>query len=439
MHVPAGGFTRREQAPQLRAVAVVVGAHAAHGIVLRGAHRYQFTHRVNAQEVLADLFHFPQVVVDVLCPQQANIQPQVLPETGGGAVAGGNVFFHAARYHIARGQFFFLGFVVGHETVFPAIQQQAAIAAAALGHQNSRGEDAGGMELYGLHVAQGRDPGLQGDAGAHALVDDGVGGDPVNTPEATGGDAGRPGHVGHQLAAHQVAHDGAVAASPVVNQRQCLHAFVHRDARGYGLVAHGVQHGVTGAIGDIAGAPLLGAAEVAGGDQAVGCVGLGDGLLFAIHGDLALTALHPVPGHTPGRQFAYRLGSRVGEHAYHFLVRAPVAAAHRIGEMNVLVVARCPQAIAETGLHAALGGGGVGALGRNQAEYDDFLAAAPGADGGALARQATTDYQHVCVDGVHSGLSLPRARRRRGSARQRGRRGRSQFSCKSPGWRFPGR
>ena len=353
------------------------------------------------EEVLADLLHFAQVVVDVVRAQQANVQPQVFAKTALDAVPGGDVLFHPARYHVPGGQLFFLRFVVGHEAVLVAVQQQAAVTATALGDQDPRREYTGGVKLDGLHVAQGGHAGFQRDGGAHALVDDRVGRDPVDAAEAAGGDAGGPGHVGQQFTGHQVAHDGAVTAPVGVNQRQRLHALVYRNIGRNGLVAHGVEHGVAGAVRDVTGAPFLGAAEVAAGDQAVGGIGFRDGFLLAVDGDLTLPAGDPVPGHAPGGQLPYRLGGRVGKHAHHFLVRAPVAAAHGVGKVNVLVVTGPAQAIAQAGLHAALGGGGMGAFGGYQAEDDDIVAAAPGADRRALSCQAAADHQHIRVNYLH--------------------------------------
>ena len=73
--------------------------------------------------------------------------------------------------------------------------------------------------------------------------------------------------------------------------------------------------------------------------------------------------------------------------------------------MYVLVVAPAPQAIAQAGLHAALGRRRVGALGRHQAQHNGVVAAAFGAYGGALAGQAAANHQYVCVNDLH-GYSL---------------------------------
>src|SRR5262249_57998926 len=117
--------------------------------------------------------------------------------------------------------------------------------------------------------------------------------------------------------------------------------------------------------GDVAGAPLPRPAEIALGEQAVGLVALGDGGLLAIDDDVAITLADAAPRHAPRGQLAHRLGRRVDEHAHHALVGAPVAAAHRVLEVDVLVVALPLDDVAETRLHAALRGLGARALRRH--------------------------------------------------------------------------
>ena len=285
VHVPAGGLAGGEQALQRRALAGVVGAHAAHRVVLRRAHRDPVLDRVDAEEVVADLVDLAQVVLDVLLAQQRDVEPEVLAEAALHALALGDVLLHAPRHDVARGELLLLGLVVGHEAVAVDVLQQAAVAAAALGDQDAGREDAGRVELHRLHVAERRDAGLERDRGADAFADHRVGRHAVEPPGAAGGDGGGLGHVGDELAGDEVAHDRAVAAAAVVDQRDRLGALVHRDRRGDRLVAHRLQHRVAGAVGDVAGAPLLGAAEVALRDQAVRLVALGDRDLLAVDDD----------------------------------------------------------------------------------------------------------------------------------------------------------
>jgi hypothetical protein len=114
-----------------------------------------------------------------------------------------------------------------------------------------------------------------------------------------------------------------------------------------------------------------------------------------------VAGLDAVPRHAPGRQFAHRLGRHVGEHARDFLVVAPVAAAHGVLEMHVLVVAGALQGIGQAGLHAALGGGRMRTLGRHQAEDDHLLAALLRCQRGAQTGQSAADDEDVAMDDFH--------------------------------------
>jgi hypothetical protein len=55
----------------------MVGAHAAHRVMLGGAHRNRVFRRIDAEEVAADVLHFAQVLVDVRGAQIADVQPQM--------------------------------------------------------------------------------------------------------------------------------------------------------------------------------------------------------------------------------------------------------------------------------------------------------------------------------------------------------------------------
>ena len=405
MQVPARRLAHREQAAQRGRLAAVVGADAAHRVVLGRPHRDPVARRVDAEEVAADVLHLAQLVVDVGGAEHRDVQPQVLAGGRLDALAAAHVLGHAARDHVARGELGLLRLVVGHEAVAVDVAQQAAVAAAALGDEDAGGHDRGGVELHRLHVAQARHPGLERDRRAHALVDQRVGRDTPDAAEAAGGDHRGRGQDGVQLARLQVAHHRALAASAVVDQRHRLAAVAHRDALGHRAVAERVEHGVAGAVGGVAGAPLARAAEVARGDEAVGLVALGQRDALAVDDHLVGAALHAVPGHAPGRELAHRLGRHVGEHARDELVAAPVRAAHGVAEVHVLVVAHALEGVAQAGLHAALRRHRVRALGRHQRQHLDAQPAPGRAHRGAQAGQAAAHDQHVGVFDPHRASS----------------------------------
>src|SRR5262249_4712848 len=174
----------------------------------------------------------------------------------------------------------------------------------------------------------------------------------------------------------QVAHHGSIAATAVVDQGQRLGALVHRDRGGDGLVGHHGDHGVSGPVGDVAGTPFLCAAEIALRHQPLRLVALGDGDLLAVDDDLAIALAHAAPRHAPGGELAHRLGRGVDEHAHDALIGAPVAAAHGVLEVHVLVVALPLDDVAEARLHAALCGLGVRALDGHERQ-DDHVVSAP--------------------------------------------------------------
>ena len=401
VQIPAGRLAAGEEAAQRGRFAAVVGADAAHRVVLGRSHRNPLARRVDAEKVMADVAHLAQLAIDVGGAQAGDVEPQVLRPVALDALAAAHVLGHAARDHVARGELGLLGFVVGHEAVAVHVAQHPAVTATAFGDEDAGRHDGGGMELHRLHVAEPRHPGLERDRRADAFVDDGIGRHPVDAAIAAGGDHRGAGQPGRELAADQVAHHRALAAPAVVDQRNRLATLVHRDRLGHRAVAQRVQHGVTGAVRGIAGAPLAGAAEVAGGDQAVGLVALGEYHPLAIDDRLGAAALDAVPGHAPGRELAHRLGCHVGKHARHELVAAPVGAAHGVLEMQVLVVARAAHGVAEAGLHATLGSHRVRTLGGHQREDAHLQPAAARADRAAQPGEAAADHQHIGMTDLH--------------------------------------
>ena len=222
------------------------------------------------------------------------------------------------------------------------------------------------MKLHRLHVAQGSNAGLQRDGGRNTFGDHRIRRHTIEPPCSAAGNRGSLGDVSSQLPGNKISHHGAVTATAVVDQRDCLGPFMHRYVLGNRLIAHRIEHGVAGAVRNKTGAPLVGAAEGALSDQAMGFVALGDGDFLAVDDDVAIALGHPAPGQAPGRQLAHRFGRGIDEHPHDFLIGAPVATADGVFEMNVFVVALTLDHIGKTGLHAALRRGGMRTLGRHQ-------------------------------------------------------------------------
>ena len=82
---------------------------------------------------------------------------------------------------------------------------------------------------------------------------------------------------------------------------------------------------------------------------------------------------HPRPGHAPGGHLAHGHRGKFGKEAGHILFAAPVGAFHSVFEVNIGVVAAAHGDVAKGGLHTALGGGTVGAAGRDQAQNGHLM------------------------------------------------------------------
>ena len=350
---------------------------------------------------MADFVDFTQLVLDVVFAKKRDVEPDVFAKAALHTLALGNAFFHAAGNHVAGGEFLLFRFDVRHEAVAVDVAEQTAVTTATFRDENAGGEDAGRVELDGFHVAEGGDARFESEVVAGAFADDGVRRHAIDTAGTARGDGRSLGHVGHEFARDEAANDGAVAALAVVNQREGFNAFDDRDLFGDDAVGNGVEHGVTGTVGHVAGTPLLRAAEVTLGDEAGSFLAFGNGDLFTIDDDLAITRGDAAPGHTPGSELTHGLRGGVHEHADDFLVSTPVGAADRVAEVDVFVVADALDDVAERSLHAALSSLGMAALRRNQRQDDRVMPTALGSNGHTQTGKTATDHEHVGVDNFH--------------------------------------
>ena len=179
---------------------------------------------------MADLVNLAQVVLDVVLAQERDIQPQVFAEARLHALAFGDVLFHTARDHVARGKLFFLRLVIRHEAMTVDVLEQPAVATGALGEQDSRRKGRRRMKLHRLHIAEGRDTGLERNGSGNPFGDHRIGGHAVEPPRAATGNGGGLGNVGQQFAGNKIAHDCAIAATAVVDQSNRLGSFMHRES-----------------------------------------------------------------------------------------------------------------------------------------------------------------------------------------------------------------
>ena len=82
----------------------VVGADAAHRVVLGRPHRDPVARQVDAEEVAADVLHLAQLVVDMAAPSTAMSSHRRSPAADLTPLAAAHVLGHAARDHVTRGQ-----------------------------------------------------------------------------------------------------------------------------------------------------------------------------------------------------------------------------------------------------------------------------------------------------------------------------------------------
>ena len=408
MHIPAGSFAGGEKALQLTGFTGVVRAHAAHGVVHGGTNRHPFLRRVNAQEVMADFVNFAEVVLDVVFAQERDVEPEVFTEAALHTLTLGNTFFHAAGHDVTGSKFLLFRFHVRHEAVAVHVAQQTAVTAAAFRHENTGGENTRGMELNGFHVAQRGNTGFEGERVARTFTDLSVRRHAEELAGAARGDRGGLRDVSEDFTRHQVAADGTVAALAVVNEGEGFHTFHDRDVFSDHAVGHRVQHRMARTVGNVAGTPLLRAAEVALVQKTGGFLAFGDGDLFPVDDDLTVTRGDTRPGHAPGSEFTHGLRARVNEHTHHVLVGTPVGAADRIGEVDVFVVAQALDAVRERSLHTALSRLRVRALRGDERQDDGIMTAALGSNCHTQTGQTATDHQHVGVDNLHLMVSLIR-------------------------------
>ena len=77
VHVPARRFAGRIEALETVGGSVLVGANPAHAVMLGRPHRDHLGDRVDVQELVADFLHFPELGLDMLRAEMADIEPQV--------------------------------------------------------------------------------------------------------------------------------------------------------------------------------------------------------------------------------------------------------------------------------------------------------------------------------------------------------------------------
>ena len=102
------------------------------------------------------------------------VEPEVFSEIARDAEPALDLVHHVSRHDVATRELLLFRLRVDHEAVAVLVQEEAAVAAAALGHEDATRHESGRMELDCLHVAEGDLSRFEREHGAGALIDRGV-------------------------------------------------------------------------------------------------------------------------------------------------------------------------------------------------------------------------------------------------------------------------
>ena len=325
MDADAGALAGGEE-PLDGGLAAAVGEDAAHGVVHSRADGDGILHRVDAGKGLGGLGNERQALVDLLLAQVAQVQVDgravgsvdgaaflaLVPEGLREPVTRAKLHGLGTRPGIQRAQA-----VVLQVAVAVAVDQDAAFAAAAFGHENAGARQAGGVVLHELHVAQ-RHAGPVGHA--HAVAGEGAGVGVL--PEHAACAAGRHDHgIGKERQAFATGDlDGQHATHATVLDQQvgAEELVVAPDLR---VLERGLEEGVqdveAAAVGGEPGARHLHAAEVA---------------------DVDVSVILAAPGAAPLLQLDHLFSTVLDEIFDHVLFTEPVTAGDGVVEVVVQAV-----------------------------------------------------------------------------------------------------
>ena len=287
---------------------------------------------------------------------------------------------HGTRDHVARGQILGVRCVTLHEALALGVGQIAAFAAHAFGNQAARAVDAGRMELSEFHVLQ-RQAGAQHHAVAVTGAGVGRGAGKIAAAIAAGGEHHLMGTEQMQAAVGQIPGQHAPAHALVIHHQ--IDGEVFDEEFGLmlqRLLIKRVQDGVTGAIGRRASA-LRNAFTEVGGHATEGAL-------------INLAGFGARKGHTIVFEFddrRYRLTTHVFNR---ILVAEPVGALDGVVHMPAPVVRAH---IAERRAHAALRRDRVAARREDLGQTGGRESRFGHAKGGAQARAAGADHDHVVL------------------------------------------
>ena len=244
--------------------AMHVGDDAAHHVVAGRHDGDGLLHRVDVREGLGQFANARQPRVQHFLAQVIQLQHDVIAVRSA-TIASEDLQNHGPRHHVATGEVFRGGRVALHEPLAVLVDEVAAFAAAAFGHEHARTGDAGRMELPHLDVLH-RHSGAQRHADAVAGIDVCVGRRSVNPPGAASGEHGRLALHVHDLAGLHANRDDAHHDAVLIHHHVDREPFIQKRSPGFEVrLVERVQQRMPGAVGRRTGARRLAAlAEVLG-------------------------------------------------------------------------------------------------------------------------------------------------------------------------------
>ena len=250
VHRDAGALAGGVEAGDRR-LAVDVGLHAAHHVVVAGLDVDRLAGDVDAGEVAADVHDLAQRLVDALARHDRDVEGD-RPVREAAALV--DLRLLGARDHVAAGELHLVGRVLLHEALALGVVEVGALAARALGDEEAQPGQRGRVVLDHLHVHQrGADAVRHRDPVPGA--DEGIRGGVVDLPVAAGGeDHGLGGEQLHGAVADVARHDAGDPPVVVLDERRGEPLLVAGDLLVlHELLVEHVEDRLAGDVGDVVG------------------------------------------------------------------------------------------------------------------------------------------------------------------------------------------
>lgn len=152
MHTHVGHLSRRQQ-PAQRRLAVAVGTHPAHAVVLCGFNGHGATDWIDATVANGQAPYLRQPLGDQSLSQMGEVEMHAVPVESPPFL---DLLEDGAGCHIARGQLHLLRRVASHETLTFGVAEKSPFPARRFGNEDVRPIKGGWMKLYEFHVGQDR-------------------------------------------------------------------------------------------------------------------------------------------------------------------------------------------------------------------------------------------------------------------------------------------